>query len=72
MPEQAMISFQGNEYIDCTPVEPGHECPSCNENRKDRLIWRGDWVVCSTGGYGHNPGKEQLMDEMDQSGVYPV
>lgn len=53
-------------------VTSGNECPSCNENREDWLIWRDDWVVCGTCGYVHNPGKEQLMDEMDQSGVYPV
>ena len=44
MGKQATITFQGKEYVDCTPVEPGNECPNCAEARYDWLNWDDqDW-----------------------------
>jgi hypothetical protein len=50
---------------DCTSVEPGNECPACDENREDWLVWHTHWVVCSTCGYCYHPATENQTHPCD-------
>jgi hypothetical protein len=67
MTEQATIIWQGKEYVDCTPVEPGNECPNCTEARYDWLSWDDqDWLTCQTCGYIYDPLTGELHPKTKQ------
>ena len=67
-----MEDLNPTPYIDYSPVPEGWECPACNEKRHDWLAWDHDELVCGSCGYHYDPVQTQHMDEMEQSGVYPV